>query len=72
MHIIEKINYKAAVIQFRIFKYKNMNFFFIVNVITKLIQYNTFQPVLKYYQYRGDKRRFYKVWDGMISKYKQY
>ena len=31
----------------------------------------TFQPVLKYYQYRGDKRRFYKVWDGMISnKYK--
>ena len=29
----------------------------------------TFQPVLKYYQYRGDKRRFYKVWDPMIDKY---
>ena len=28
----------------------------------------TFQPVLKHYQYRGDKRRFYKVWDAMISK----
>ena len=28
----------------------------------------TFQPVLRYYQLRGDKRRFYKVWDGMISK----
>ena len=27
----------------------------------------TFQPVLKHYQYRGDKRRFYKVWDAMIS-----
>ena len=30
----------------------------------------TFQPVLKHYQYRGDKRRFYKVWDPMIDKYK--
>ena len=28
----------------------------------------TFQPVLRYYQIRGDKRRFYKVWDAMISK----
>ena len=28
----------------------------------------TFQPVLQHYQIRGDKRRFYKVWDGMISK----
>ena len=28
----------------------------------------TFQPVLAHYQRRGDKRRFYKVWDGMISK----
>ena len=27
----------------------------------------TFQPVLRYYQLRGDKRRFYKVWDAMIS-----
>ena len=27
----------------------------------------TFQPVLRHYQYRGDKRRFYKVWDRMIS-----
>ena len=27
----------------------------------------TFQPVLRHYQIRGDKRRFYKVWDGMIS-----
>ena len=27
----------------------------------------TFQPVLKHYQVRGDKRRFYKVWDAMIS-----
>ena len=37
---------------------------------SKGIQCNTytFQPVLKYYQYRGDKRRFYKVWDAMISK----
>ena len=26
-----------------------------------------FQPVLKHYAIRGDKRRFYKVWDGMIS-----
>ena len=31
----------------------------------------TFQPVLRHYQLRGDKRRFYKVWDAMISnKYK--
>ena len=29
----------------------------------------TFQPVLQYYQIRGDKRRFYKVWDPMIDKY---
>ena len=28
----------------------------------------TFQPVLRHYQIRGDKRRFYKVWDAMISK----
>ena len=28
----------------------------------------TLQPVLRYYQLRGDKRRFYKVWDAMISK----
>ena len=28
----------------------------------------TFQPVLKHYQLRGDKRRFYKIWDAMISK----
>ena len=28
----------------------------------------TFQPVLRYYQLRGDKRRFYKIWDAMISK----
>ena len=27
----------------------------------------TFQPVLRHYQIRGDKRRFYKVWDAMIS-----
>ena len=26
-----------------------------------------FQPVLRYYQIRGDKRRFYKVWDAMIK-----
>ena len=30
----------------------------------------TFQPVLRYYSIRGDKRRFYKVWDAMIDKYK--
>ena len=30
----------------------------------------TFQPVLRHYQLRGDKRRFYKVWDAMIDKYK--
>ena len=30
----------------------------------------TFQPVLKHYQLRGDKRRFYKVWYAMIDKYK--
>ena len=31
----------------------------------------TFQPVLQHYQMRGDKRRFYKIWDAMISnKYK--
>ena len=29
----------------------------------------TFQPVLRHYQMRGDKRRFYKVWDAMIDKY---
>ena len=29
----------------------------------------TFQPVLRHYQIRGDKRRFYKVWDAMIDKY---
>ena len=29
----------------------------------------TFQPVLRYYSIRGDKRRFYKVWDAMIDKY---
>ena len=28
----------------------------------------TFQPVLQHYQIRGDKRRFYKIWDAMISK----
>ena len=28
----------------------------------------TFQPVLRYYQLRGDKRRFYRSWDAMISK----
>ena len=28
----------------------------------------TFQPVLATLSRRGDKRRFYKVWDGMISK----
>ena len=27
----------------------------------------TFQPVLQHYQVRGDKRRFYKIWDAMIS-----
>ena len=30
----------------------------------------TFQPVLRHYQIRGDKRRFYKSWDPMIDKYK--
>ena len=29
----------------------------------------TFQPVLRHYQLRGNKRRFYKVWDAMIDKY---
>ena len=29
-----------------------------------------FQPVLRYYQIRGDKRRFYKSWNAMIDKYK--
>ena len=28
----------------------------------------TFQPVLRYYEMRGDKRRFYRSWDAMISK----
>ena len=28
----------------------------------------TFQPVLRHYSIRGDKRRFYKIWDAMISK----
>ena len=30
----------------------------------------TFQPVLKHYQMRGDKRRFYRSWNTMIDKYK--
>ena len=30
----------------------------------------TFQPVLKHYAVCGNKRRFYKVWDPMIDKYK--
>ena len=30
----------------------------------------TFQPVLRYYQIRGDKRRFYRSWNTMIDKYK--
>ena len=30
----------------------------------------TFQPVLKYYAACGNKRKFYKVWDAMIDKYK--
>ena len=29
----------------------------------------TFQPVLRHYQLRGDKRRFYKSWNAMIDKY---
>ena len=30
-----------------------------------------YQPViLKYYQVRGDKRRFYRSWNTMIEKYK--
>ena len=30
----------------------------------------TFQPVLAHYQRRGDKRRFYRLWNAMINKYK--
>ena len=29
----------------------------------------TFQPILRHYQRRADKRRFYRAWDGMIEKY---
>ena len=56
MHIKDKTIFKAACDTIRMLHSKGI----------KCTPY-TFQPVLRHYSIRGDKRRFYKVWDAMIS-----